>query len=46
MLMRLHLQHRSLLILMQSGINAVTVIVVFRLLLLALTKMVNDMFDA
>ncbi len=45
-LMLLHLQHRSLLSLMQSSMNAVAVIIVFRLLLLALIEMVGDMFDA
>jgi hypothetical protein len=44
--MLLHLQHRSLLSLMQSDINAVAVMIVFCLLHLALTKMVGDMFDA
>jgi hypothetical protein len=44
--MLLHLQHRSLLSLMQSSMNAVAVIIVFRLLLLALIEMVGDMFDA
>jgi hypothetical protein len=44
--MLLHLPHRSLLSLMQSDMNAVAVMIVFRLQLLALTEMVDDMFDA
>jgi hypothetical protein len=31
---------------MQGVMNAIAVMIVFRLLLLALTEMVNDMFDA
>ncbi len=45
-LMLLHLQHCSLLSLMQSDMNAVTVMIVFRFPPLALAEMVDNMFDA
>jgi hypothetical protein len=44
--MLLHLQHHSLLSLMQSNMNAVAVMIVFHLLHWVLTEMVGDMFDA